>query len=264
MKKTHFAIFTFAWFVLSVAGVCHANGGGAGGAGQATELTQLMNNGQLVDSVVKQAQMVSEQINSKLVAIQQYTTMMQNLQNYPKATLDAMLAPYQAQSTALNTLSKSVVAIQTAASQASSQLSARFQQAGAMGMDMPTYMQYEIANAQKRGGIYQARLNANNAAITNLQERANQLRLVSSQTSSITGNVQGLAQLNQQTTMVAGELMELRALMLQQNTDNDLAKVEQEKSNAATAEVMSRAAKKLAGQKAQNENIGQFGKNPWD
>lgn len=242
-----------------------AGGGGLGAAaGGSTELTQIMNNGELVASVTKQAEMVSEQINSKLVQINQYTTMVRNLENWPKEQLDALLAPYQAQTLALSKLYQSVNDVKSVSTNASSLLQSRFQEANGMGMDLVKYMGYEIANAQKRGGIYKQRLNTDMAAIQNLQDRANQLRTVSSQTSSITGNVQGLAQLNQQTTMVAGELMEMRGLMLQQNMDKSAAKADAEESSAARAAILSKSADNLTQQRTRNQNIGSWKTNPWD
>lgn len=242
---------------------CHAGGGGIAGGG-ASEITQLLNNGELVESVTKQAEMVSEQINSKLVQVEQYTTMLKNLQNYPKEQLDAMLAPYQAQTNALSKLYQTVSDVKNVSTSASSLLQTRFQEANGMGMDLVKYMGYEIANAQKRGGIYKQRLNNDMAAIQNLQDRAIQLRKVSDQTSGIVGNVQGLSQLNQQTTMVAGELMEMRGLMLQQNMDKTTANVAAQESSAARAAMLTKSAENLKSQRTRNESVGSWKTNPWD
>ncbi|MDI9333763.1 MAG: hypothetical protein QM533_05245 [Cytophagales bacterium] len=238
--------------------------GTVAGTGGATEVTQLMNNGELMASVTTQAEMVAEQINSKLVQVEQYTTMLKNLQNYPKEQLDAMLAPYQAQISALSRLYQSVNDVKKVSTSAASLLQTRVQEANGIGMDLVKYMGYEIANAQKRGGIYKQRLNNDMAAIQNLQDRAAQLRKVSDQTSGIVGNVQGLSQLNQQTTMVAGELMEMRGLMLQQNMDKNTANVAAQESSAARAAMLVKSAENLKAQKARNEGVGTWKGNPWD
>jgi type IV secretion system protein TrbJ len=244
-----------------------AGGGGigsVGGTGGASEITQILNNGELIESVTKQAEMVSEQVNSKLIQIDQYTTMMRNLQNYPKAQLDAMLAPYQSQITAFSKLYQAATDVKKAATNTYGLLQSRVQDASALNMDFVKYMGYEILNAQKRGGMYKQRLNTDIEAIQNLQDRANQLRKVADQTSAITGNVQGLAQLNQQTTMVAGELMEMRGLMLQQNMDKNTANVAAQESSAARAAMLTKSAENLKAQKARNEGVGTWKGNPWD
>ena len=69
--------------------------GSVAGTGGATEITQLLNNGQLVESVAKQAEQVANQIRQITEAVDRKILMIQNLKNLPLAAAALALAPLQ-------------------------------------------------------------------------------------------------------------------------------------------------------------------------
>lgn len=70
--------------------------------------------------------------------------------------------------------------------------------------------------AQTKGGVYRKQLDQDFATMEAFASRAANLRQLSRQIPGIEGNVQGLQLLNQQSSVLAGELLEMRSLMQRQ------------------------------------------------
>jgi type IV secretion system protein TrbJ len=75
-------------------------------------------------------------------------------------------------------------------------------------------------------------------SLNTLAQRAQNLQQVQSQIPGITGNVQGLQLLNQQSNVLAGEMVDLHALMERQVTQQTQDRVAQAQSQAAAAQLM--------------------------
>lgn len=210
--------------LLGVAARAHAGGSFAG----ATEFTQVLNNAELVASVAKQAQMVSEQINTRLVQLQQFSTMTRNLEHLGRTGIDQALEPYRLQQQQLRgyqDLLTAVTALQDASTTAGGVLNSRSLEFARSGLKDPAkYIAYELGLAKRRGGVYQKRLQQDLGALDALQARNAEFRRVASQTADITGNLQGLQQLSQLSAMATGELMELKAAVIAQNVDSSVDK----------------------------------------
>lgn len=197
-----------------------AKGGGSAVPVGATEFTQVLNNVELAASVAKQAQVVSETIQSKIVQIEQYATMARNLERMAAGGIEQALAPYSGQLKAYQDLIGSVNALKSAADRAGSVLSGRTADFERSGLKDPAkYLAYELGLAKRRGGIHQQRMQQDLAALDAMQQRNAEFRRVAAQTSGITGNLQGLQQLSQLSAMATGELMELKTAILAQNVD---------------------------------------------
>jgi P-type conjugative transfer protein TrbJ len=198
----------------------HVQAAGGGAFAGATEFTQVLNNAEIAAGVAKQAQTVSEMIQSKIVQIEQYTTMVRNLEKLAAGEITQALAPYDNQLKAYQDLMGSVTALRAASERAGSTLSNRAADFERSGLKDPAkYLAYEIGLAKKRGGIHQQRLQQDIASLDAMQQRNAEFRRVASRTASITGNLQGLQQLSQLSAMATGELMELKTAVLAQNVD---------------------------------------------
>ena len=102
-------------------------------------------------------------------------------------------------------------------------------------MDMRKYMNYETTLANKRGGMYRKRMDQDIAAMDALRDKSTALRQVSQRTAGITGNLEGLQQLGQLSSMATGELMEIKSVLLAQSADKNADKASIEDTTATKA-----------------------------
>lgn len=251
MKKLLIAMQCALLACLPFPHIAFAGGGTVMGNGGATEITQMLNNGQLTVSVAKQAAMVAEQVRANITALQQYITMIQNLKNLPQALLSATIGPYMQQINDLRSIYNSVTSLKSAAEGARNMLSGRIGEMQALNMSPSQYLRAESALATQKGGIYMQQLNDDIAKLDNLQQRAQQLRTLSDQIPSVSGNVEGLQLLNQQSTMLVGEMMDMKAAVLQQNAIANQERAQKEQDKAAVAD-MADQIQALERQRAQN------------
>lgn len=248
MKNTSHPLLVVAMAVIVATTTPAAMASGA--VAGATEFTQVLNNAELVASVAKQAQMVSEQIQSKIVQIEQYATMARNLEQMAAGGIAQALSPYAGQLKSYQDLIGSVTALKAAADRAGSVLSSRsidFERSGLK--DPAKYIAYEMSLAKRRGGIHQQRLQQDLAALDAMQQKSQEFRRVAAQTSGITGNLQGLQQLSQLSAMATGELMELKSAVLAQNVDAGLER-RSSQDNAAWRAGLYEAARRGAQERA--------------
>ncbi|WP_310643206.1 hypothetical protein [Limnohabitans sp.] len=236
----------------------------SGSAGTAaSEGTQLMNNVELAASNVKQANMVAMQIQGNITMVNQYLAMLTNLKNLPATMLQQARQPYFGQLNALNTLLGSVKRVGSASADVERAMTARISEAGKMGMNVATYMGYEQKMASTKGGYYKERLDQDVATISNAQDRAAQLRAVSEQTQAITGNVEGLQLLNQQSTMMAGELVEIKTALMTQSADRNSDAISKQNSNAAHATTLQSAGAAGSALNSRNGTSSVKAPDPW-
>lgn len=245
-------------------GSVHAGGSMGGAGGGATEVTQLQNNIELVASVAKQAAMVEQQIVSNVNLIKHYATMTQNLRTLSPQSLSQALAVYNSQVYAFQNLQRSVGAIQRAATSAYEMQSERLTEANALGLDMPSYLRNEVALANTRGGAYRQRLDQDYATIQNLSDRALNLQQVSASTAGVTGNVQGLQNLSQISSIAAGELMEVKAALVAQNMERSTDRAAQAQTDAYTAVAAQQMFKAAQQRKARADKATVKLTSPWE
>ena len=196
------------------------NAGTVAGFGGSTEITQIMNNSELVAGVYKQAEMVAEQVQSKLVQLDQLTSMQTNLQKIGNGDIASVMNQFRSQVRAYQDLKNATTGLRDAAASTRSMFEARgIDFSGSGRTDLRSYIQYEVELAKRKGGVYRERLNQDLGALDNMQQRSQEFRRVADETANITGNVQGIQRLSQLSAMTAGELMELKAAVLTQNAE---------------------------------------------
>ena len=194
--------------------------GTVAGTGGSTEITQILNNSELVAGVYKQSEMVMEQVQSKLVQLDQLTSMQTNLQKIGSGDIASVTNQFRSQVRAYQDLKNATTGLRDAAASARAMFEARgIDFSGSGRTDLRSYIQYEVELAKRKGGVYRQRLNQDLGALDNMQQRSQEFRRVADETANITGNVQGIQRLSQLSAMTAGELMELKAAVLSQNAE---------------------------------------------
>lgn len=187
-------------------------GGGAAGGG-ATEVTQIANNAQLLKEVANTAKTVQH-------VFDQLNLAKQNLWNVPKELLEQAGLPYLDQASDLVKLSDGVRDLYTAVTGAEKAYQRRIQEIQTMaksGFSLGDYIKNEMSLAQTKGSLYEKEWKADIAALDNVAERSKQLGDLTSKIPQVQGQLQGIQLLNQQASMLAGEMMEVKAALLKQN-----------------------------------------------
>lgn len=227
----------------------------SGAVAGATEITQIANNVLLGGQLVEQATTAAASVAAKLTLAQQYITMLQNIKNLPADMLKELSAPYKNQIKALLDLQTSIKDVKTAADNTKAMFGMRGQDWATSGKSLTDYLKYEVALADKKGGIYKKKLDQDIAAMDDMKEKATALRKVADKTASITGNVQGLQQLSQLSGMAAGELMEIKGVLLAQSADRNQTKMETEEGKKLTAQYRQQMAESMKNQKTEADKI---------
>lgn len=238
--------------------------GTVAGTGGATEITQIANNVQLVGMTAKQATQVTEAITTRIAAVNQYIAMLQNLKNLPAIAMQQALAPYKQQVTDLGRLFNSVDGLRRSAEQTGYLMDSRVTDARQLGMSMKDYLRREAQLANTKGGIYKSRYMQDIQAIDDLKLRAQELRTLSDKNAAISGNVEGLQQLNQHASMTAGELMEIRSALLAQNIDTAQDKEIRTRGEQANAQDMDKMLQKAKDRAQDQRGTSVEFKNPWN
>ena len=90
-----------------------------------------------------------------------------------------------------------------------------------------------------------------------------QLKSATDKTQAITGNLEGLQLLNQQTTMQVGELVDIKAAILAQNITRNQERSVEEAQKAAAANVQRATAEAAKGRRTRNESLNVGITAPW-
>jgi len=227
----------------------------SGAVAGATEVTQIANNVLLGSQLVQQATTAAASVAAKLTLAQQYLTMLQNIKNLPQDMLKELAAPYKNQIKALLELQTSIKDLKTSADNTKAMFGLRGQDWVTSGKSLTDYLKYEVALADKKGGIYKKKLDQDIAAMDDMKEKATALRKTAEKTSSITGTVQGLQALTQLSGMATGELMEIKGALLAQSADRNQAKMETEEGKKLTALYRQQMVETYKSQKAEADKI---------
>jgi len=208
---------------LSILGTSPALAGSIAGFGGATEITQLANYGQLIASYAKQAAMVENQITAQITRVESYITQLENLYKLPQEMMNQTIAPWKSQLGFFQKLNSSVGALQSSANQVSGLYNQGATEAANLQMTGTQYLTAFQNLAQTRGGIYQQQYQQDVSALEQLSMRAQNLQTLAAQAPNISGEVQGLQLLNQQSNIVAAQTLEMTALLQRQVTEQETA-----------------------------------------
>lgn len=191
----------------------YAGGGGIAGA---TEVTQLANHVELISSVAQQATMVSQNVAAQIQRIQQTIAALQNLRQLPGSLLQQAIAPYASQLNSFQSLYSAVTSLNQSANQVRGLFSRGMGEMSLTGLNPKQWLSAYANLANQRGGSYKQQLASDMNSIQQLANRAQSLQTIQSSIPGVTGAVQGLQTLNQQSNIMAGEMMDLHALMARQ------------------------------------------------
>jgi type IV secretion system protein TrbJ len=171
------------------------------------------------------------------------------------------IGPYRTQITNYQSLFSAVSQLGQAANATSSLFGRSVSEMNATGMSPSQWLSAYTSLAATRGGIYQQQLNQDMGNLGTLADRARNLQQIQSQIPNVTGNVQGLQILNQQSNVLAGEMVDLHALLqrqvAQQMQDRVMQAQSQASASALTQARQARAQQLDSTEKSQIQN-GQF------
>ncbi|MFM0019503.1 conjugal transfer protein TrbJ [Paraburkholderia azotifigens] len=224
--------------VVTFLAVSTAQAGGGGVTGGSTEITQLLNHAELAASVGKQAEMVEQNVQAQITRLQQYVTMVQNLKQVPESMISQTIGPYRTQITNYQSLYSAVSQLGQAANATSALFGRSVSEMNATGMSPSQWLSAYTNLATTRGGLYQQQLIQDMGNLGTLAERARNLQEIQSQIPNVTGNVQGLQMLNQQSNVLAGEMVDLHALLQRQVAQQMQDRIEQTQSQASASALM--------------------------
>lgn len=233
-----FALFKFA----------SAFAGSMGGFGGATEITQLLNNAELVASVAKQAEMVQQNIQAQI-------TRLQNLAQMPSELIRETIAPYTQQVENFRSLYSAVTDLQQAAQSTSQLFSSAMSEMSSANLKPSQWLSALSSLAKSQGGAYRTQLNRDINAISALAKRAQNLQDIQSKIPGVTGNVQGLQMLNQQTNVLAGEMIDLHALVQRQVAMQMQDKVDQSQARDNAAQLLKARSQQAADINAKEQSL---------
>ncbi len=223
--------------------------GSVAGTGGSTEITQLLNNGQLVESVAKQAEQVANQIRQITEAVDRKILMIQNLRNLPAAAAALALAPLQKDLQAYLDLYRAVNDIKTASQQAAAMIQQRGSEMAYLNLSPKDYLAQEIALANTRGGIYAREFDRDSALITTYNEKSAALAQATQNAANITGTVQGLQALATQNAIGYSVTLDMAQVLTEQKAAVAQKSQEDQLRMAANGD---RALREMAAKAAQN------------
>ena len=183
-----------------------------------------MNNGELIASTAKQAQLVAGQIRDYTSQVNQYVTMVQNLKQLPVAVIASTLKPYKETLRDLGELYRATDDVYKASNEAFFMMQKRRAEMQKMEMSYDQYLNLESLLAAQKGGQYKVQFEKDIAALKKLQEKSQTLADMESQVKAVSGNVEGLQLLAQQNQIMAGELLEMNSQIREKSAADNMNK----------------------------------------
>ena len=165
------------------------------------------------------AQQLLSVMNQTQQLTQQTTMVQQNLANLQRLggnVLSLADQAYSGQGVSMRDLVSSVSDLYQAGKQLQGMYDAASAEMKSLNMTPERWGTAFVHLAQTKGGVYRKQLDQDFATMEAFASRAANLRQLSRQIPGIEGNVQGLQLLNQQSSVLAGELLEMRSLMQRQ------------------------------------------------
>lgn len=225
-----------------------AQAGSVAGNGGATEVTQIMNNGELLAGVAKQAQQVANQIRQITVEIEHKMLMVQNLQKLPVALVGVALKPLQKDLRVYAELYRAVSDVKAASHEAADVLKRRSSEAAYMNMSPKDYLDQEIALARTRGGHYAREFDRDLARLNTYSEKSQALADATRSATNASGTVEGLGALATQNAIAGSAMLDLAQVVTEQKAAAALKSNEEQLRIAAEGE---RTKRELAAKAAQ-------------
>lgn len=187
----------------------------------ATEWTQIANWGLLFKQLIEQTTTAAASVAMKITQYKQYLIDLQNIAAMPGQMLEEAIAPYREQLAAFESLKHSLTDLQDSVADTERMYHRHFGSSAKMKMSLKEYLRREVQLAEVRGGAYKRQIEADMRSIEKLKQSADNFRRVAQQTSSITGNIQGLQRIAQTSSSIAAELVEVRALLVSDSVKKD-------------------------------------------
>lgn len=210
-------ILTLALCLATVSLPARASGGGLGGG--ATEATQLANNAELVASYAKHAESVMVQIN-------QYMTMLQNLQQLPAAALrDALgtgVGELAGQMQQYLSLYQSVDRLRRSAQATSRMLDFHGNALGSLNMSGEDYLNAMLALSRSGHEYYRGMHQDALSTLQSLERDGADVQRLADSIPGVTGNIQGLQLIAAGQAQVARQLVGLQSTLAQANASTAL------------------------------------------
>lgn len=205
-------IFTLTLCLVTVSLPARAGGGGL--TGGATEATQLANNVELVASYAKHAESVMVQIN-------QYMTMLQNLQQLPAAALrDALgtgVGELAGQMQQYLSLYQSVDRLRRSAQATSRMLDFHGNALGSLNMSGEDYLNAMLALSRSGHKYYRGMHQDALSTLQSLERDGADVQRLADSIPGVTGNIQGLQLIAAGQAQVARQLVGLQSTLAQAN-----------------------------------------------
>lgn len=240
LAKLHKHSWHTLWCLIGLCSVTPILAGGGVGTpiGGATELTQIMNHAELLASVSQQSTMVTQNITAHITRAQQYMAMLQNLAQLPAHVLEQIMAPWQHQLQAFMQLAHSVDALLDATQQTRALFKRSLSEITQLNLAPQQWLSAYSNLAKNRDSLYQQQWQQDLVALDTLASRARSVHTLSHQIPGIASTIQGLQLLNQQASILAAEMLELRALMQRQLALQTQDRLEQEWANSALFDLL--------------------------
>ncbi|GIK44811.1 MAG: hypothetical protein BroJett012_07140 [Betaproteobacteria bacterium] len=211
-KKHIIAVFALSFSLSFFPAPAMSGGGGLGGG--ATEATQMMNNAELVASYAKHAESVMVQIN-------QYMTMLQNLQQLPASVLQEMFG--SAFGDIAGTIGQytqlygRVSDLYTSARSVSQMLDMHGRAMDDLNMQPQQYVNNMIALSRTNRDYFRSVEEDAHRRIGNLERDMSAVQTYAQSIPNVQGNIQGLQTIAQGNAQISGLLVGIQGSMATAN-----------------------------------------------
>lgn len=188
-------------------------------AGSASAGWQAIQNGQLVASVAKQSQMVSQQVKDYSNQLMQYQTMLTNLKQYDPAQLARNLEGVKRNLESAKRIYSATQDLNSKYRNAQEIYERRNSEIKKLKLSSEEYFNNEYDLAEAKGGIYKAQLDSDMRELEEAERKSAEFQMMSSDINNISGNVKGLSLLAQQNQYMLGELSNLNIHLKKQSVE---------------------------------------------
>lgn len=192
--------------------------GGGGMTGGATEITQMMNNGLLAKGVANDALMIAQEIQQATTLMNQYTTMIKNLQQLPSMVVQEMLGPFGKDLKTYFEAASAVNNLYTAGVNAQKVFETRAAEMAnfsAAGFDPKYYLAHEAELAGRRAEV-KTIMDADLDTLKNYEQRLAAYQQASKNIDSIDSNTKGMQTLASLSNAQLSEMNEINKQLRQQ------------------------------------------------
>jgi type IV secretion system protein TrbJ len=184
----------------------------------ATEVTQMANNFELVAQYTASMRQLAQQIALVTTALNQYETMIKNLEQLPGAIVSVATDPVKDVLGASKNLKNSAKRLNDSATEAGSRWQRHVDDAANLQLPPGVYFYQQRRLAETRGGEYKKQYDQDLKTMDRVMERAKDMQKVIDQTPQVSGAVEGLQLLGRQMNEMIESTLSLRFLMTNANS----------------------------------------------